>query len=427
MSELTDAETVTLESATYTNLTDDYSDDRTDETEVNRWEKKGDRLYINGPAKYEKNGTYFDLIAGDMQDLPGSRDVTVERDGNTVTITVADTGGIGYDEEWTIVLELEFADDGDDEEAKTHTCEECGDDFDTEHGVAVHAGLVHSDEDESEPEIVADGGEELPLQEGAVYETENNGIWRVIEELASDEGELPAHSYIVEAVDAPGADRGHREELESSWDIRPSLSRVLFVEDSDDSVTDHLDDETIESAIAQHDAPDHPDATTVEEVRDALAWLQQSMEEVWWDWVSNVENGESEVVYEDNDVIVFATGEQNVPRRDLREHYDGDLSERTPDVVSAVHHELARGRCDYDWGYEYPLVVRKRDGLEDGQRYVESVVNGLMQRGLSPGQAWAYYGVEIRGNSRNSWGLRKGDHDHKNVSDALEKAKKKLP
>lgn len=51
----------------------------------------------------------------------------------------------------------------------------------------------------------------------------------------------------------------------------------------------------------------------------------------------------------------------------------------------------------------------------------------LQRRGLSPGQAWAYYGVEIRGESRNSWGRRKGDHDHKNVSDALEKAKQKLP
>jgi len=325
MSELTDAENVTLESATYTNLTDDYSDDRTDEVEANRWQKKGDRLYINSPAKWEKNSTYFDLVAGEMQDLPGSRDVTVERDGNTVTITVADTGGIGYDEEWTIVLELEFADDGDDEDEA---------------------------ESESEPEIVADGGED---------------------------------------------------------------------------VTEHVDDETIEDAIAQHDAPDHPDSTTVEEVRDALAWLQQSMEEVWSDWLSNIENEESEVVYEDNDVIVFATGEQNVPRRDLREHYDGDLNERTPDVVSAVHHALARDLCDYDWGYEYPLVVRKGDGVEDGQRYVEAVINSLLRRDLSPGQAWAYYGVEIRGNSRNKWATRCGYSDHSAVSEAVRKAKSKLP
>jgi len=133
--ELTDATNVTLESATYENLTDDYTDNRTDEVEVSRWSKKGDRLYINGPAKYEKNSTYFDLVAGEMQDLPGSRNVTVERDGDTVTVTVADTGGLGYDEEWTFVLELEFPGDED------------ADDEDDE-------------EDEDEPEIVADGGED---------------------------------------------------------------------------------------------------------------------------------------------------------------------------------------------------------------------------------------------------------------------------
>jgi len=116
-----------------------------------------------------------------------------------------------------------------------------------------------------------------------------------------------------------------------------------------------------------------------------------------------------------------------VPHRDLRDHYDGDLDERVPDVVSAVHHQLARDLCDYDWSYEYPLVVKKPQTFDAGQRYVEAVVNGLQKRGLSPGQAWAYYGVEIKGNSMNNWGVRKGDHDHKNVSDALKTAKKNLP
>jgi len=200
-----------------------------------------------------------------------------------------------------------------------------------------------------------------------------------------------------------------------------------IVADGGEDVTDHVEDETIEDAIDHHDDPDHPDATTVEEARDALAWVQRSLEEHWSDWLTSVENNESTVVYEDREVIVFATGQDNVPRRDLREHYDGDLSERTPDVVSAIHHELARERCDYDWGYEYPLVVRKTDGIEDGQQYVESIVNSLMRRDLSPGQAWAYYGVEIRGHSRNQWAARCGYSDHSAVSEPLRKAHEKLP
>lgn len=35
-------------------------------------------------------------------------------------------------------------------EAETHDCEECGDEFDSEHGLAVHQGIKHSDDEETE-------------------------------------------------------------------------------------------------------------------------------------------------------------------------------------------------------------------------------------------------------------------------------------
>lgn len=200
------------------------------------------------------------------------------------------------------------------------------------------------------------------------------------------------------------------------------------VTDGGEDVTDHVSDETIETAIKNHDGPlDHPETATVEEVRDALAWLQEGAEEMWSEWMDNVEHGETRVVHEDRETIVFATGQQSIPRRDLREFYPEELGERVPEIANAIHHELARERCDYDWGTEYPVVVRKPESFDAGQQYVEAVVNGLQRNhGLSPGQAWAYYGVEIRGNSMSSWGKRKGDHDHKNVSDALEKARRKV-
>lgn len=56
-------------------------------------------------------------------------------------------------------------------EPVTHECEECGKEFDSEHGVAVHAGIVHSDDEEESEEMtaeaddapvaVADGGADL--------------------------------------------------------------------------------------------------------------------------------------------------------------------------------------------------------------------------------------------------------------------------
>jgi len=189
-----------------------------------------------------------------------------------------------------------------------------------------------------------------------------------------------------------------------------------------------VDDATIKNALTSDIGPlDHPDVPNVADVREALDWMQQSMEGVWADWCTNIKHNESEAVHEDGEVIIFATGEQNVPRRDLRDHYPADLHDRMPGVVSQLHHAVARDRTDYDWGYEYPLVVAKAGlNFDDGQRYVEAVVNALQRRGLSPGQAWSYYGVIIRGNSRNAWASHCGYSDHSAVSEAVRKAQKKI-
>lgn len=206
-----------------------------------------------------------------------------------------------------------------------------------------------------------------------------------------------------------------------------SEGKPEIVTDGGQDTTDHIDDATIESALTDElGVPDHPDDPDIETIRDALAWVQQSMAEVWADWCSNIEHNEAEVVYEDSDVIIFATSGDDVPRRDLREYYDGDLHERTPDVVSRVHHKLARDRTDYDWGYAYPLVVRKPETWDAGQQYVDAVINSLQKRGLSPGQAWAYYGVEIKAESQSAW-ARRQDRTQQQISNALKQAKQKLP
>jgi len=57
---------------------------------------------------------------------------------------------------------------------------------------------------------------------------------------------------------------------------------------------------------------------------------------------------------------------------------------------------------------------------------VEEIINDLLRQGLSPGQAWAYYGVEVRGHSRNEWSKKCGYSDHSAVSEPLRKAKEKM-
>lgn len=199
--------------------------------------------------------------------------------------------------------------------------------------------------------------------------------------------------------------------------------------DGGEDVTEHVDDSTIEDAIKQHDDPEHEDALTVDDIRDLLAHVQVDTEAVWSEWMDNIERGDTTVVAQDGDLLVLDTGEHDTVSRAL-ETYDGpvtvdDIAER---VVSTVHHRAAENiDAEYNWGYTYPRVVRLPADGEAGQQFADAVVNGLQRRGLSPGQAWAYYGVEIRENSMNLWGKRKGDADHKNVSDALKKARQKLP
>jgi len=319
MSDLTDATNIELESATNELL----SVDRTDEAAANRWTKYGyDRLYLEGPAKFEKNSTYVNLETGELGDAPSrkhSAEVTIEGETATVEIHKDGKGHI-----YTLTLTVE------------------GEGFEPV-----------EDGGEDEPEVAADGGKD---------------------------------------------------------------------------VTQHVDDETIEDAIEQHDDPDHEDALTVADVRDLLAHVQLDAEIAWGEWVDNIERDDSRVVAQDGNLVVLDTGEHDTVRRAL-ETYDGpvtvdDIAER---VISTIHHRVAEEiDNEYNWGVTYPRVVRLPKDGGSGQQFVEAIINSLMRRDLSPGQAWAYYGVEIRGHSRNQWATRCGYSDHSAVSEAVRKAKAKL-
>lgn len=310
MTELTTADGFELESATH-----HKRGDVTNDVSIDRWQNYGkDRLYLNG---LKTGDGWISLRTGESGGDKWTKvSAECELEGDELTIEVGNNKTI-----YTLVVRV------------------IGEDFEP----------VEDDSDDSEPELVADGGED---------------------------------------------------------------------------VTAHVDDSTIEDAIEDQDGPLEDDRTaTVAEVRDAFAWVQQSVTEYWGEWLDNLEHGECHVVHEDDEVIVLETGEQSVPRRDLREHYDGELGERVPQIVNAIHHELARDRCDYDWSVTYPLVVAKPDGFAAGQGYVEAVVNGLQREGLTPGQVWSYYGVEIRGNSQSAW-ARRTDRDQSTVSEQLSAARR---
>lgn len=219
-----------------------------------------------------------------------------------------------------------------------------------------------------------------------------------------------------------GLEPGRREFVEAE-----------FEESHTDAINGELADEEISTAInSQGGGGDDPDSITVREVRDALNFIARSAQEVWGTWMDNIENNDTELVVETPDILVVSTGAVNVVSDELdamaaagKLDREGEERGILASIITNCMHKIARKHSDRNWSMSHPWVL-PRPG-KDGQLYVESVVNGLQKRGLSPGQAWAYYGVEIRGESRNRWGSRKGDADHKNVSDALEKAKGKLP
>lgn len=318
MDDLTAADGFELESA------DKNDRDKTDDYSINRWSKKGDRLYLDDDSKLDKHNVYVDLETATVEGAPSSTwstDVTVE--GDTLTVTVE--RGKVRTKTTTFVVRIE--------------AEEFGvDDLD-------------DGEPEDEPEVATDGGE---------------------------------------------------------------------------NVTEHVSDETIAARIEQHDDPDHPDATTVEEVRALLAHLQTAVDEGWAEYMDQIEDGTIEVVAETDDLLVLDTGEHKMCDEEIGRTYSDDVDGPAMAVLDGVMHDLARQHSDHNWGATYPLVVRKPEGFGAGQRYVEAVMLSLMRRGLSPGQAWAYYGVEIRGNSRNSWASRCGYSDHSAVSEPLRKAHDKV-
>lgn len=56
---------------------------------------------------------------------------------------------------------------------------------------------------------------------------------------------------------------------------------------------------------------------------------------------------------------------------------------------------------------------------------VEDTINELLTRGLSPAEAWNYYGVEMQDISQTEWGERTG-REQSTISKSLTRAKQKL-
>lgn len=164
---------------------------------------------------------------------------------------------------------------------------------------------------------------------------------------------------------------------------------------------------------------------------DLLEAVQEDIVDFWDEHMAAVEEGGLRLVAESDDAIVFADlkGEFWRAQFDLVvEHINllGIEDDGVPETILAAHHNAAYRIVDYNWSTANPVVFGKPTDFDNAQRFVEATVNSLIARGLSPGQAWAFYGVVIRGVSRNKWAQRCGYADHSAVSEAVRKAEEKL-
>lgn len=228
-----------------------------DEIELGRWQKYGyDRLYVNaGVPKADKYDLYVDVGAQTVEtDNTSAHGGSVGIEGGKVVVTIVDKTGLD-DKEYELVFEsdaVESDDSEDDSESdetedgtETHECDECGDEFGSEHGLAVHEGIVHSeDEDDAadgetgaEPVAVTDGGDdyeaptagefEMGQKETIVEYGDESNPYAGIKYISLEDGLHPATPYYMVSVQGVGTvelnvgiDRADFEENWSggSWD-----------------------------------------------------------------------------------------------------------------------------------------------------------------------------------------------------------------
>ncbi|MFC7188175.1 hypothetical protein [Halorubrum yunnanense] len=182
-------------------------------------------------------------------------------------------------------------------------------------------------------------------------------------------------------------------------------------------------DDEIRSAINSRSC-----LASIAEIRDVLQTVQQRFEEFWAAHMDGVHQGTLDLVETDNSILIFADNTGQFWNEEFGHPplADRNLSERTPKVIKRLHHTWARRHTNYGWSTVDPVVIRKPQNFKHTQMFIESVVNGLIDKGLSPGQAWAVYGVHVAGNSRNKWASKCGYADHSAVSEPLRKAENKL-
>lgn len=180
-----------------------------------------------------------------------------------------------------------------------------------------------------------------------------------------------------------------------------------IVADGGEDVTDDLDDGEIEETIEKKDDPNHPEAATVEEVRDALTRLNSDVLDWWDEHQDAIDDGAREVVHEDESVIVLADHSGHFWREQLDAmEIEGPLR----NILISLHHKVARKHCDYSWSAVDPVVVQKPGRFRAGEKHLLRKIARRTDQLDGVSRAVDTLATEEFGWSKSNWASLSGRH-----------------
>lgn len=162
-----------------------------------------------------------------------------------------------------------------------------------------------------------------------------------------------------------------------------------------------LTDADIKAAIAQHDDPDHADACTVSEVREALDAINDDVTAHWDLYQDAIDDGAHEIVYEDSDVVVLADHSGHLWREQLDAMEIADDALRT--IVTSLHHTAARKHCEYSWSTADPFVLVKSGAFQAGEQQVLREIARRTEKFGSVARAVDTLATETHGFQKSTW------------------------
>lgn len=166
--------------------------------------------------------------------------------------------------------------------------------------------------------------------------------------------------------------------------------------------TSVFSDGEIETAIEQHDDPDHPESYSVAEVREVLNRINADILDYWDEHQDAMDAGSYEIVHEDSDVIVLVE-QGHFWNEQFNTMEIGDENGTLQSIIVDLQFTAARNRCEYSWSVSRPVIIEKNDDFRAGEQTVLREIARRADEFGSIARAVDSLATENHGWSNSSW------------------------